>query len=1023
MDKYEFKLSLDEINHLIQERRFEEAANIADTIDWNHVRSTKTLGTVSEVYKIVGEYERSRDVMEIAYQREPENPSVVYSLCELSFHLYGTGSLQNDYARGLQMLQEYQALEPSNPKRLILQYRMYDVSHVSDDEKIAVLEQLKKEKPSARWEYELAKLYASSGDGIRAAAMCTDIMEIFGGKYGAEAERLLQRLRLDQETQAGASAVDVDAVKAVLDEDTSKAQVPSARKEAERKAAREPERTQTGAGSESGETGRTDAAVFPQETAPEEASFDADEFSGRQTGPEQARPEFADAYQNREIRDAVPGTGTTAMQQTPVYQRSAFAEEASAVGFELETTGVPSGRSDGWGSTAPAQAQPQAAADESAQAAGSQSSPGQVTETETSISEVMAEWERIRADIRRANDEKRAQRIMQDTGSILQSFDETARHGLLEDIEKGVARQRRKVRSERYGSQNAGVRREDIPEDEVRRNRRAERYEEDRHPEEEPAYADAGQYETPEYGEQGRYDESAAEDAGRYVPSSDEEQGWYDRPVDENAVQSGAPEEEDPNRNAGIPGDPVSGKIIAPAKDADEEPAPQPAGIPVRNDDDDTRVYRPEASDAATRRWNAEEVHRSVLRSRQEVSQTPRERVRREEEPVPSYVPGHASAAVQPGEQALEDAFYDELEDTPQETPAPEQDRGEPVAEEYEEFSSAALAGSEEESAALEADEEYEEKPAEPEDSGDAGTAEEFSGRENAPGEDESETSGDAETPERTAASEGGDTAEAAPADAASAKGKRELTREERRLFGPFCRMKENVDQLTEALEQISLSSTTGNLLILGNEATADRVAKGILDIIRRSDSNFTGRIAKATGESLNRLDAKGFSKTFGKLEGGALIVTRAGDIAPKTLERLYQEIEGRERGLILILTDGNKKLEQFRRDNEKYLGSFTAIISIKPLDDKALVSYAKDYALSQDYSIDEFGQLALAQRISSMQTQSHHVTLKEVRDLVDEAIAYASRKNLHTLIEIVTRKRYDEDDRIILHEKDFTHY
>lgn len=158
------------------------------------------------------------------------------------------------------------------------------------------------------------------------------------------------------------------------------------------------------------------------------------------------------------------------------------------------------------------------------------------------------------------------------------------------------------------------------------------------------------------------------------------------------------------------------------------------------------------------------------------------------------------------------------------------------------------------------------------------------------------------------------------------------------------------------------------------------------------------------------------------KLESGALIISKAADIAPKAMERLSRELEGKEHGLIVLMTDGSKRMEQFRHENEKYLGSFTSVINIRPLDDKALVAYARDYALSQDYSIDEFGQLALAQRISVMQTSTHQVTLKEVRDLVDEAIDYASRKSPRTLLAVMSRRRYDENDRIIIHEKDFMH-
>ena len=109
MDKYEFKISLNEINALIGERRFEEAANIADGIDWNHVKSAETLCRISEVYKAVGYYDRSRDIMAIAHERDTDNPVIVYALCELTIFLYGRDGLQSDLTSALQLMQEYQA--------------------------------------------------------------------------------------------------------------------------------------------------------------------------------------------------------------------------------------------------------------------------------------------------------------------------------------------------------------------------------------------------------------------------------------------------------------------------------------------------------------------------------------------------------------------------------------------------------------------------------------------------------------------------------------------------------------------------------------------------------------------------------------------------------------------------------------------------------------------------------------------------------------------------------------------------
>jgi hypothetical protein len=115
--------------------------------------------------------------------------------------------------------------------------------------------------------------------------------------------------------------------------------------------------------------------------------------------------------------------------------------------------------------------------------------------------------------------------------------------------------------------------------------------------------------------------------------------------------------------------------------------------------------------------------------------------------------------------------------------------------------------------------------------------------------------------------------------------------------------------------------------------------------------------------------------------------------------------------------------MNAFAARNRKFLGSFTVRIDIKAMTDKDLVAYGIEYALSKDYSIDEVARMALSTRIASMQTIDHPVMPKDVRDLVDEAIYYASKKSLGTLVEVITRKRYDADDRIIIHEKDFMHY
>lgn len=945
MDKYEFKISLNEINALIGERRFEEAANIADGIDWNHVKSAETLCRISEVYKAVGDYDRSRDIMAIAHERETDNPVIVYALCELTIFLYGRDGLQSDLTSALQLMQEYQALEPQNPKRLILQYKMYCVSPVSDQEKIAILEQLHAEKATARWDFELAQLYMNAGEKDKASSLNCSIQQNYAGsKFAEKAAALFPAVQSVK--QAPAEREDPAEAPAESAADAEeKAQAERTARELEQRAAEEKaaEARENSYAEEGKESRIAETETVPAKE-PEAASQDPQADFRIRTPEEQ---HSVDSIQNN-----------VAKGMEDIFARP-YDEK-----LEQETNGQYSMVMD-----EPQEPEPQ-------------------VEGQLSISEVMAEWEKIRSDIRRANDEKRAQRILEDTGSLMQDFDETARHGLLEDIEKGVARQRRQVRSGMYRVSDGVPARQPYGDPDRRREpvRRAYREE------------DAPQRPV-----------GSREDGTAQKPA---------RPCEDEIPQRAARE-------------------IAPASEQDE----------------DTRVYRrrgrDDMDDIATRRWNSEEIRRAMARQ---------EQLAREEE---LRAAGYAEPE---DEKPQAENYLDEQEEAQSPAPAETAEQASPMKEEqpaepeaaskvapaeevqYEEPAEEAPAEKYEETAEEVPEEEYEGEPAEevsaeeepyeePEEEAPAEEYEETAEEEpyeepeeEAPEEEPTEEQPQEEpAPERkTAEKDAGKKPAPAKAGKAPKKpssgGKRELTKEERRLFGPFCRMRENVEQLTEALDQISLASSTGNLLILGNEATADRVARGILEITRQTDSNFTGKVARVSGESLNKLKPEGIRKTFTKLESGALIINKASDLAPKTMERLYHELEGREHGIILILIDGNKKMEQFRHENEKYLGSFTAVISVRPLDDKALVAYAKDYAMSQDFSIDEFGQLALAQRIAAMQTSTHQVTLKEVRDLVDEAIGYAEKKTPHTLIEVISKRRYDENDRIIIHEKDFMH-
>jgi len=249
----------------------------------------------------------------------------------------------------------------------------------------------------------------------------------------------------------------------------------------------------------------------------------------------------------------------------------------------------------------------------------------------------------------------------------------------------------------------------------------------------------------------------------------------------------------------------------------------------------------------------------------------------------------------------------------------------------------------------------------------------------------------------------------------------RELTDEEQELFGQFVHHRRSREQLVRTLDNMSMASYTGNVIITGEEGSGTlSLAKGLIREMQYSDGNFSGNIAKISGAVLNKKDV---DETLSRIRNGALIVEKAADMRTATVTRLCRELEKGNIGLFLILEDTKQRMNELLSENTNLNRIFDLRVDIEPLDDEALVAYAKQYAEDQEYSIDEFGVLALHTRIADMQTSDHEVTLAEVRELVDEAIYYANRKTPKHFVDILFAKRYDDDDMIILRESDFIHY
>ena len=177
MDKYELKVTISEIDSLIARRRFKDAAEVADSVDWRRVKNVRTLCRISDVYKINRRYHDSKRVLELAYAKSPYGRQIIFSLCELELKL-------GNYVRALQLYNEYINVAPRDADRYVLQYKLYKAQNVSVNERIAVLEEMARNDFRDKWAFELAKLYLEAGERTLCASECDEIIAFFGyGKY------------------------------------------------------------------------------------------------------------------------------------------------------------------------------------------------------------------------------------------------------------------------------------------------------------------------------------------------------------------------------------------------------------------------------------------------------------------------------------------------------------------------------------------------------------------------------------------------------------------------------------------------------------------------------------------------------------------------------------------------------------------------------------------------------------------------------------------------------------------------
>lgn len=902
MDKYEYKVRAEEIKSLIADGEYAEAAKIADTIDWRRVRSVMMLCTISDLYKINRRYEDSRDILLLAYEKGGGRRPIVYSLCELSIKL-------EEYVQAIEYYKEFVQLAPKDSGRYILQYKLYEAQEVSLEERIAVLEELKKKDYREKWAYELAYLYHRVGLESKCVEECDEMFLWFSdGRYvlkALELKKLHQPLTEEQEAKyeqmkhtGGIIEADIVTEGKAIQEEAGQA---AAEEEEDDEFSREqnvltdPTQELPGKSLDEIEVKTVDVSQYNTINLQKELAESMKEFLGVSSHAEER--ENAVQKETQDVEEEAEAAGAADMAE------EADIHEATASEMPAEELPAASG-----------------------------------PETPAAVKQDTDEMQLISEDMLTDSDSEAADPVSEEV--FFGNTSEVKVEDVISELVEKDAQTSRNIAAMQESVSKVADRAESLQKDRERLPEASPN----------PAISNTGVIRT--FHKPSGFDDILSQE--------------YD-----GQISLAIPEEEQIEKQ-------ITGQLSIDDVMAEWEKMKKENEQKMMQEIKE-RVHKQTDSlfsdfDEATKTGLLEELEKAM------VDAAVRESKKRAEAERPKVVKVSDIDAKE----------EEKAEEQPEEQPE----------EQTEVIEDAEIIEEETVEADTSLDEEI--------------PAEEVPEKEIAEEEAAEEKIEEEKTEEEKTKEEG-------TVEAGNSYTAREMSRSEREQFAPFIHHKKTRKQIVEVIDNISLASYTGNVVITGEEGTGTTaLAKLLVKEVQLSDNNFSGKVAKISGGNMNK---KEVGATLDRLLGGALIIEGAASMKKNTVESLIRELNQEGKGLIIILEDKKEAIEKFLTKYPALATIFNLRVDVEALDDQTLVKYARKYALEQEYAIDELGVLALHTRIADMQTSDHEVTLSEIEEIVDEAIYYADKKTPKHFFDVLFGKRYDDEDMVVLREKDFMHY
>ena len=1011
MDKYEYRVKTEQMLDHLEKKEYQKAMDIAESIDWRRVKNASMLNTVSEIYEYNGEFKKGRDILFLAFDRAPGSRKIVYRLGTLALKI-------KDIREATDCYEEFVKLAPKDPNQYILKYKILRTQGAALSDQIAALEEFKKAEYIEKWAYELAKLYDEAGMTAECLEECDDLILWFSeGKYVYLAMELKMKYKpltpLQQEkydSRPGAVKKQPQPVK----------QTESTLEEVD-------DENEYDEGSEEEVQESTvqridDAQVqeIPPEPVPMQEEFEIPEEAAQaDVVPEEVVPE-----------------ATAAVEETPMYREEE--PEASVETPEEHASAIKQVVTGATLEEALAQGVAVASGINIEEEAMKEREDEILANGQMMIDDILQKWEAKQKDHeeaiakQKAKDEERLQKE-REQARIRQEEERKEVERKAAEAEarrKAEEEARRKAEEEaaRKAAEEEAARK--AAEEEARRKaeeeaRRKAEEEAARKAAEEEARRKAEE-EAARKAEEEAADEEKSERNTQRIP--DDIVRLMEEMESENEDSEDEIYEEELEDGPGMDEDFIEGI-------EDELAGLDMNGSSFEEGDFDEADFEEEdlegedfdEGDFEEEDLEGEDFDEGDFEE-EDFDEEDFDEADFEEEDL--------------DEEELEEADFDEDDDEDdfediddEETDFDEGDFEEDMDEE--DFDEEEIDDDEELDFGEDLEgEDFDEADFEEEDLDEGDFEEEDFDEEEIEDEDDTEEleieePSEEEIQARIKKSKGGvpfDTGFVVTGrydlSATSEIGlKAGLTEEQKKLFSYFVPVRGMSEQIVEVLDndrraQREGTSKTGNLLVIGRKGSGKTVlAVDIVKAIQKQRNLKQGKVAIVTGESLNK---KELTNIIQKLRGGAIIIEHAGKLNSRTVKELNYLIEKKTGELLFVLEDQRKPLERLMTANPEFKKKFSSKLELPVFINDELVTFGQTYAKENGYKLDEMGILALYSRIDVMQREDHAVSVAEVKEIMDEAIAHSQKANVKHLARRVFGKGTDDSDRIILKEEDF---